>query len=278
MTKQVALITGASSGIGKETARLLHDDDFEVYAAARRLEKMEDIRGLGVRTLRMDISDDVSMVSGVNSILSQEGRIDVLVNNAGYGSLGSLEDTPMTEAKYQFEVNLFGMARLCQLVIPTMRGQGSGKIINVTSIGGKITEPHACWYHASKFAAEGLSDCLRMELKQFGIDVIVIEPGSTKTEWSAIARENLANTSGTTIYRDLVLKHLRILEVAERFSSKPSLIAKVILKAVHARNPRPRYAAGRGALILLGIRKTISDSIYDRLILGPMKRVRPIKT
>ena len=225
--KQVALITGASSGIGKETARLFLDDDFTVYAAARRLEKMDDIKQLGVNTLKMDVSDDNSMVQGVDKILSTERRIDVLINNAGYGSYGSLEDTPMTEAKYQLEVNLFGLARLCQLVIPTMRRQQSGKILNVTSIGGKIAEPHGSWYHASKFAVEGLSDCLRLELKQFGIDVIVIEPGSIQTQWSTIARENLVNVSGKTIYKDLVAKHLKMLNLADNFGSKPIVIANV---------------------------------------------------
>ena len=278
MMKQVALITGASSGIGKETARLFLDDDFTVYAAARRLEKMDDIKQLGVNTLKMDVSDDNSMVQGVDKILSTERRIDVLINNAGYGSYGSLEDTPMTEAKYQLEVNLFGLARLCQLVIPTMRRQQSGKILNVTSIGGKIAEPHGSWYHASKFAVEGLSDCLRLELKQFGIDVIVIEPGSIQTQWSTIARENLVNVSGKTIYKDLVAKHLKMLKLADNFGSKPIVIANVIHKAIHAQHPKARYAAGRGATTLLSIRKILSDSAFDKMILVPLNKVRSLNT
>ena len=152
--KKVALITGASSGIGKETAILLLKNGFTVYAAARRLEMMDDIKKSGGHPVKIDVTDDASMVHGVEKIIAAEGRIDVLVNNAGYGSYGSLEDTPMTEAKYQFEVNVFGLARMSQLVIPQMRKQRSGKIINITSIGGKFSEPHGNWYHSSKFAVE----------------------------------------------------------------------------------------------------------------------------
>ena len=204
--KKVALVTGASSGIGKETAKLLFQNGFTVYGAARRVEKMAELREAGIKLIAMDVTDDDSMVSGVNEILKNEKRIDVLVNNAGYGSYGALEDVPISEARYQFEVNIFGLARLAQLVLPTMRAQHSGRIINISSIGGSIGEPHGSWYHATKFAVEGLSDSLRMELKQFGIDVVVIKPGMIVTEWNKIARENMLKVSGNTVYSNLVKK------------------------------------------------------------------------
>ena len=158
----------------------------------------------------MDVTIEESMVKGVNEILKNEKRIDVLVNNAGYGSYGSLEEVPISEAKYQFEVNIFGLARLTQLVIPAMRAQHSGTIINISSIGGKIGEPHGVWYHATKFALEGLSDSLRMELSQFGIDVVVVEPGAIVTEWAGIARDNLLKVSGHGPYKDLAQKHYKM--------------------------------------------------------------------
>ena len=269
--KKVALITGASSGIGKETAILLLKKGFTVYAAARRLEKMDDIKKLGVNTIKMDVSNDVSMVQGVEKIIATEGRIDVLVNNAGYGSYGSLEDTPMTEAKYQFEVNVFGLARLSQLVIPHMRKQRSGKIINVTSIAGKVAEPHGSWYHSSKFAVEGLSDCMRMELKQFGIDVVLIEPGGIKTEWNNIARDNLVKVSGQTVYKDLVAKQVKMLKFFDAIGSKPIVIAKTICRAAKARRPKARYVAGRGSTTILTLRKILPDKMFDRMILIQLK-------
>lgn len=270
--KQVVLITGASAGIGKETAKLLAENGFIVYGAARRLEKMQDLKNSGVHLLEMDVTDEESMVKGVQEILSAEKRIDILINNAGYGSYGALEDVPLSEARYQFEVNIFGLARLCQLVIPTMRNQHSGKIINVSSIGGSIGEPHGSWYHATKFAVEGLSDSLRMELKQFGIDVVIIKPGAIVTEWNTIARENLLKVSGGTVYKDLALKHVKMMERADgQMGSAPIVIARAIKKAIDAKKPRTRYAAGGGAKPILFLRRVLSDKMFDRLMLGMLK-------
>lgn len=270
--KKVILITGASSGIGKATARLLLQDGHIVYGASRSVEKMEDIQQLGAKTLAMDVSKDDSMQAGVAEIMEAEGRIDVLVNNAGYGSFGALEDTPMDEAKYQFEVNVFGLARLCQLVLPTMRTQRSGTIINISSIGGKIAEPHGSWYHATKFAVEGLSDCLRLELYQFNVDVVVIQPGAIKTEWNTIARQNLREVSGDTAYQDLVRKHANFLEKGDKQASDPMVVAKTIRKAVKARKPKTRYATGKGAKIILFLRKVLPDRWMDKMFLTIIKK------
>jgi NAD(P)-dependent dehydrogenase (short-subunit alcohol dehydrogenase family) len=196
--------------------------------------------------LKLDLTNDASIVAAVNTIKNEAGRIDVLVNNAGYGSYGALEDVPLDEGRRQFEVNVFGLARLCQLVLPMMRPQKSGKIVNVTSIGGKIWEPLGAWYHATKFAVEGLSDCLRVEAAPFGVDVIVIEPGAIRTEWAGIARDGLLQMSGGSAYAEVV--------------------ARTIVRAVTARRPKTRYATGGGARTILFLRKILPDRMFDRLI------------
>ncbi|MES1160050.1 MAG: oxidoreductase, partial [Bacteroidota bacterium] len=193
--KKVVLITGASAGIGKETARLLAGSGYIVYGAARRVDKMADLRALGIKVLAMDVTDETSMKEGIDTLLKAEGRIDILVNNAGFGSYGAVEDVPLADARYQLEVNVFGTARLIQLVLPAMHQQQFGKIVNISSIGGRFATPLGAWYHASKFALEALSDSLRNEVKPFGIDVIVIEPGGVKTEWPGIAADNLLKVS-----------------------------------------------------------------------------------
>jgi short-subunit dehydrogenase len=269
--KKVALVTGASSGIGKETAKLLIQEGFTVYGSARRVDKMSDLNDIGVKLLAMDVTNEESMVTGVAEIIKNEGKIDVLINNAGYGSYGSVEDMPMSEAKYQFEVNIFGLARLIQLVLPSMRAQKSGRIINISSIGGSIGEPHGAWYHSTKFALEGLSDSLRMELKQFGIDVVIIKPGAILTEWNTIARENLLKVSGHTAYKDLAHKHVKMLENADNQGSLPIVVAKTIVKASTANKPKTRYVTGKGSSTILFLRSILSDRMFDRLMLATMR-------
>ncbi len=269
--KKVILITGASSGIGLATARILAKEGHTVYAAARRIERMKELEADGVKLIAMDVTDDASMIAGVKAITDREQRIDVLVNNAGYGSYGALEDVPISEAKYQFEVNIFGLARLTQLVLPHMRAQRSGRIINISSIGGRIGEPHGAWYHATKFAVEGLSDSLRMEVKEFGIDVVVIQPGAIQTEWTEIARQNMLKTSGNTAYSELTQAHARMFQNADGQGSDPIVIAKVISKAVNRRHPCTRYAAGLGAKPILFLRSILSDKLFDRLMIAAIR-------
>ncbi|MGD1840019.1 MAG: oxidoreductase [Thermonemataceae bacterium] len=268
---KVALITGVSSGIGKETAKLMVKNGFKVYGASRRMSKMSTLESEGVRLLEMDLTVEESIQQTVTQVLSEEKRLDVLVNNAGYGSYGALEDVPIEEAKYQFEVNIFGLARLIQLVLPQMRQQQSGRIINISSIGGSFGEPHGAWYHATKFALEGLSDSLRMELKQFGIEVVIIKPGAIKTEWNTIARNKLVEVSGKTTYKKLVHKHYKMLESADKQGSQPIVVAKSILKAATVANPKTRYAVGKGAKLLLFIRSVSPDKLFDKLLLSQIK-------
>src|SRR5438874_8368479 len=244
MTTKVALVTGASSGIGEATAKQLREAGYTVYAAARRVERMQHLTKSGIRPLAMDVTDEEPMRAGIDQILAEEGRIDVLVNNAGYGSYGALEDVPMEEARRQFDVNVFGLARMTQLVLPHMRAQHDGYIVNVSSIGGKIWEPLGSWYHATKFAVEGLSDSLRAEVAEFGIKVIVIEPGVIRTEWAAIAADNLEAASAGTAYREqarFVAGTLRATD-RSRLSCGPAVVADAIGKAVQSPRPRTRYA------------------------------------
>jgi NAD(P)-dependent dehydrogenase (short-subunit alcohol dehydrogenase family) len=265
---KVAFVTGASAGIGEAAAHALLAAGYRVFAGARRLDRMAALAAAGATLLKLDLTEDASIVAAVDAITSDAGRIDVLVNNAGYGSYGALEDVPLDEARRQFEVNVFGLARLCQLVLPAMRAQKSGRIVNVTSIGGKIWEPLGSWYHATKFAVEGLSDCLRVEVARFGVDVIVIEPGAIRTEWAGIAREGLLQMSGSTAYAKIAQRHARMLATAETSSlaSPPDVVARTILHAVSARRPKTRYATGGGARTILFFRKILSDRMFDRLI------------
>jgi NAD(P)-dependent dehydrogenase (short-subunit alcohol dehydrogenase family) len=247
----------------------LQELGYTTYAAARRVQRMEHLTASGVRPLAMDVTDEQSMQSGVKQILTEEGRIDVLVNNAGYGSYGALEDVPLSEARSQFEVNVFGAARLTQLVLPHMREQRSGTIVNITSMGGKIYTPLGSWYHATKFALEAISDCLRMELKPFGINVVVIEPGGIQTEWGGIAAEKVRAVSGTGPYAsqgNAVAASLSS-ESTRRRSSPPELIAKTIARAVTARHPRARYAVGYGAKPMIALHDVLPDRWFDAFIL-----------
>jgi len=269
----VVLLTGASSGIGRATAQQLLDRGYVVYAAARRVEKMEDLEQVGAQILEMDVTDDASMVQGIERIAQQHGGVDVLINNAGYGSYGAIEDVDMAEAKRQFEVNVFGLARLTQLVLPHMRQNRFGKVVNITSMGGKIYTPLGGWYHATKFAVEALSDCLRVETKSFGIDVIVVEPGGIKTEWGGIAGEHLLKTSGKTTYADLAEKTARMFKDTYENPkvSEPEVIAETILNAITARRPKTRYVAGYMARTFLFLRRVLSDKMFDRLLLSSLK-------
>jgi NAD(P)-dependent dehydrogenase (short-subunit alcohol dehydrogenase family) len=265
---KTALVTGASSGIGEETVKSLLAAGYTVYAGARRVDRMRTLAGAGARLLALDVTDDMSMTTAVNILLQETGQINVLVNNAGYGSYGALEEVPPEEGRRQFDVNIFGLARLIQLVLPTMRAQRSGRIVNVSSVGGKFGEPFGCWYHATKFALEGLSDSLRMELHSFGINVVVIEPGAILTEWNSIARDSLMKYSGDGAYRDGARAHVRMMASADRglLPSPPRVVAKAILRAVQARKPRTRYAVGGGAKILLSLRSLLSDRGFDAMM------------
>ena len=265
---KIALVTGASSGIGAMTARELSKAGYTVYAAARRVDKMEVLKKDGIRPVSLDLTKEESMINCVETILKETGRIDVLVNNAGYGSYGAIEDVPMDEARRQFEVNLFGMARLIQLVTPGMRENHYGKIVNISSMGGKIWTKFGGWYHATKFAVEGFSDCLRMELEPFGIDVVVVEPGGIKTDWGIIAANHLKETAKGGAYEQYANKAAdgMIKNYSGNMLAKPELIAKTVKKAVTKKRPRTRYLVGFMAKPMVITQKIFGDRVFDWVI------------
>ena len=266
MTK-VILITGASSGIGFDAAATLARQGHRVYAAARRVERMEPLKECGVVPLQMDVTDEASMEAGVRTVLAAEGRIDVLVNNAGYGYFGAIENVSMEEARRQLEVNVFGLARLCQLVLPSMREQGSGRIVNTASVAGKTVLYFGGWYHVSKYSVEALSDALRMELKPFGIDVSMIEPGGIRTDWGIIAADHLAESSKGTPYEAEGLREAETMRKAYsmRLLSKPAVVARAISRAVNSRRPRARYRVGFGAGTLVFLHTILPARWWDVL-------------
>ncbi|TCM45014.1 oxidoreductase [Kribbella sp. VKM Ac-2568] len=268
---KTVLVTGASSGMGKATAERLLADGYVVYAAARRVDRMRDLEDLGATVLAMDITKDDDIVAAVDRITAERGGVDVLVNNAGFGMYGAMEDTTIADARYQFEVNLFGLARLTQLALPAMRAKGAGKIVNLSSMGGRIYTPLGSWYHATKHAVEGWSDCLRLELKPFGIDVIVIEPGIIETEFGHVLVEPMLERSGKGPYADLAHKVAGTTrESYEAGGSPASLIAGVIAGALEARRPKTRYVAGKYARLLITVRKLFGDRVYDRVIMAQL--------
>ncbi len=265
---KVILLTGASSGIGYDTAVALAQQGHKVYAAARRVERMEPLRQYGIVPLKMDVTDEKSMKTGVKTLLDAEGRIDVLINNAGYGYFGAVENVPMDDARNQLEVNVFGLARLCQLILPTMRAQHSGRIINTASVAGRSVFYYGGWYHVSKYAVESLSDAMRMELKPFGIDVVIIEPGAIKTNWGIIAADHLIESSKGTAYEQtgtMMANNLRNMYLSDTISD-PAVVRKAIVRAVNARRPCTRYRIGRMANAIVFFHWLLPTRLWDAFL------------
>jgi short-subunit dehydrogenase len=272
--KKVILITGASSGMGKETALKLIAEGHIVYGAARRIEKMQDLVKAGGHAIEMDITDHQSIVSAVNQVSKEQGKIDVLWNNAGYAIYGAVEDISLEDARRQFEVNIFGVADITKAVLPIMRKQNSGLIINTSSMGGKIYTPLGAWYHATKHALEGWSDCLRIETKQFGINVVILEPGAIATEFGDVMLAPMMERSGKGPYSNLA----RAMEKMGRdsyekpnASSPASVIANTVSKIIRAKNPKARYVAGKLAKPMIFLRKWGGDRLFDKIVLSMVK-------
>jgi NAD(P)-dependent dehydrogenase (short-subunit alcohol dehydrogenase family) len=268
MTNKVALVTGASSGIGESAADELMKAGFTVYVAARRTDRMAALGERGAHVVALDLTDDASMVSVVDQILAEQGRIDVLVNNAGYGSYGAVEDVELEEARRQFEVNVFALARLSQLVLPAMRKQKGGRIINVSSIGARFYEPFGGWYHATKFAVEGLSHCMRLELAPFGVKVVLIAPAAIRSEWHTIAGDSLEATSGSTAYGKNAKRARKMMDSAysPAMSVGADVVGKKIAKAATTKHPAPVYPVGKGARMIRSSVDFTPTRIFDATI------------
>ena len=264
MANRVCIVTGASSGIGFETAMLLAKNGEKVYAAARRLDKMEPLKEFGIITVETDVTKEKELFALISRAFSENGRIDVLINNAGYGLYGAVEEVSMGAAKAQFEVNFFAAANAARAVMPIMREQKDGLIINVTSIAGKIYTPMGSYYHASKHALEGLSDCLRVEAEQFGIRVVMIEPGLISTSWSGIMFDNLETDSARTVYYETA-KGVEGMYRGFKYSH-PSVIAKTILKAMNSKHPKARYRAGKYADLFVIAHALCPTKLYDKIM------------
>jgi len=267
-----ALVTGASSGMGKDFAKRLLDEGMTVYAAARSVDKMSDLADAGAIVLKMDITSDDDIVAAVEKINAGHGGIDVLINNAGYGQYGSVEETPVDAARHQFEVNLFGLARLTQLLIPSMRERCKGLIINISSMGGVMYTPLGAWYHATKHALEGWSDCLRFELRPHGIDVVIVQPGLISTGFGDAIGENFIETENSP-YAGLIaaIKKGTAKTYADGRSSPPSVITNMIVKAIRAKRPKTRYAAGAVGPLAMKVRRLLPDRTFDWILRSQVK-------
>jgi NAD(P)-dependent dehydrogenase (short-subunit alcohol dehydrogenase family) len=272
--KEVILVTGASSGMGRETAIALAKQGYTVYVAARRFDKLNKLKEYGCIPIQMDIAKAEEVENAVHKIEKENNGVDILFNNAGIAVQGSLEETTIADAKNQFEVNLFGLARLTQLVIPYMRKKGAGKIINTSSIAGKVHGSLSAWYVASKHALEGLSSSLRVELQPFGIDVVIIRPGAISTELIGGFVEPMIKRSGNGPYAKMtkvIVEWSKSRDNNPKYSSPPSVIADTVLKIVKSKRPKTAYEVGKTSSQMIWSRKLLSDRTLDKMMLNFLK-------
>ena len=270
--QKVVLITGTASGIGKATAELLIKEGHIVYGGDIQVEKNQYLKELGAHPLHIDVTDTNMVKSGVEKIIKEQGRIDVLFNNAGWGLYAPVEETIEEDLRYQFEVNVFGVANVARAVIPYMRKQKSGTILMTSSMGGKIYMPLGAWYHATKHAVEGWSDCLRLELKEFNINVVIIEPGAINTNFGNVTTSYMQKYIEGSAYGHMIDPFVNMMqdmtpEQMERMGSDPIVIAEVVNKAINKKKPKTRYKKGRMSGLLIWYRNWFGDKAYDRLML-----------
>jgi len=271
-TSQVVLITGCSTGIGRATAERLGNAGHKVYATARRLESIADLEGRGCRILALDVTDDGSMRTAVAAVEEAEGRIDALVNNAGYSQSGAVESIEIDDVRRQFETNVFGLLRMCQLVLPGMRARRSGRILNMSSMGGKLTFPGGGVYHSTKYAVEALSDALRFEVAGFGVEIVLIEPGLIRTDFAETAVGAMLDSAGADgPYAGFnaavgAATHDAYTGPMSKLGGGPETVARAVQKAIEAKRPRTRYPVTASARVMMGLSAALPDRLWDRVV------------
>ena len=270
---RAVLITGCSSGIGRATAEHLTARRWTVYATARRVETIADLEARGCRVLALDVCDEASMQAAVRAVEREHDAVGVLVNNAGYSRSGAIETVPMEDVRRQFETNVFGLVRMCQLVLPAMRAQRWGRIVNLSSMGANFTFPGGGFYHATKYAVEAISDALRFEVKGFGVDVVVIQPGIIRTRFSESATQAMGATAPGDgpygAFNAAVAGSTRgVYErgLMARLGGGPETVARVIERAISARKPRIRYRVTPSAHLLVRQRALMTAAMWDRFL------------
>jgi NAD(P)-dependent dehydrogenase (short-subunit alcohol dehydrogenase family) len=269
---KAVLITGCSTGIGRATAERLAAAGLTVYASARRPESIEDLKERGCRTLSLDVTDEGSMRAAVAAVEDAEGAVGTLVNNAGYSQSGAVESVSLEDARRQFETNVFGLLRMCQLVLPGMRRQRHGRIVNLSSMGGKLTFPGGGIYHATKHAVEAISDAMRFEVRGFGVDVVVVEPGLIRTDFAETAVGSI--TAGTEQDGPYAAFNSAVAAATAgayqgplgRLGGGPEVVARTIERAISAKRPRTRYPVTASARLLLAQRALLPDRLWDAAV------------
>jgi NAD(P)-dependent dehydrogenase (short-subunit alcohol dehydrogenase family) len=267
-TSKAVLITGCSTGMGRATAQHLANGGWTVYATARRVESLSGLDGC--RTLALDVTDEASMQAAVDTVVAEHGAVGVLINNAGYSQSGAVESVPMDEVRRQFETNVFGLTRMCQLVLPGMREQRWGKIVNISSMGANFVFPGGGFYHATKYAVDALSDALRFEVRGFGVDVIIVQPGLIKTEFGNAAVGGVPAGDGPYAKFNAAVGESTqgVYESGPlgKLGGGPEAVAKAIEKAITARRPKARYRVTPSAHILIRQRSLMTDRMWDTMM------------
>jgi NADP-dependent 3-hydroxy acid dehydrogenase YdfG len=268
---KAVLITGCSSGIGHATAARLAEDGWTVYATARRPETISDLEQQGCKTLALDVTDESSMKAAVDAVIEAEGAVGVLVNNAGYSQSGAVESIPLDQVRRQFETNVFGLLRMCQLVLPGMREQRWGKVVNLGSMGGRLTFPGGGLYHATKYAIEAISDALRFEVRGFGVDVILVEPGLIVTNFGEVAAGSVDDASADNAYEQFNRKVAKVTEGAykgpmSKLGGGPEAVAKTIAGALKSDRPKARYPVTPSAHLMINQRRFMPDRVWDLMM------------